>query len=507
MSQESQYHTGGSRRTRVGMAGALSIWMASAVAWGQTTPADPLRFSVATPRPINPAEGTTNPSARATQSQNPYLGSVPAKDTAATIELSLQGAIERGLRYNLGLVESSQASADVRADRLRALAALLPQLEARARQGFDDISYKEIGLRLPPIPGLAGLPATTGGFGYQDARISLTQAIFNAPLRQQYRAQKSAEQASILNIKDSRDVVALAVGVAYLQVIASAARVETAKAQLASAQESDQQTANRVKSEVSPEIDSLRAQVERQSAAQRLTNAANQFEKDKLTLARITGFSIDQKFALTDSLAYRPLAGVTNETATVEALHSRADLASAEMSVRAAESTLRAQTAQRLPVVSVSADYGSGGANLGNFSQVYSVSGNIAIPIYTGGRIRADIEQARADLARKQAEYEDLRGRIAYDVRVAWLDVSASESSVKVAEGNKTLAERALTQSQDRYANGVTNYLEVIQAQETVAAAGDNYIESLYSFNVAAISLARAMGGADTRIQQFLGAK
>src|SRR3984957_8843554 len=139
MSQESQYRTGSSRRTRVGMAGALSIWMASAAASGQTIPADPLRFSVATPRPINPAESTTNPSARATQSQNPYLGSVPAKDTATTIELSLQGAIERGLRYNLGLVESSQASADVRADRLRVLAALLPQLEARARQGFDDI--------------------------------------------------------------------------------------------------------------------------------------------------------------------------------------------------------------------------------------------------------------------------------------------------------------------------------------------------------------------------------
>jgi outer membrane protein TolC len=247
--------------------------------------------------------------------------------------------------------------------------------------------------------------------------------------------------------------------------------------------------------------------VERQSAEQRLTNAINQYAKDKLTLARITGLAIDQKFALTDSLAYHPLAGITNDTATDEALRSRADLASAEASVRAADSTLRAQRAQRLPVVSVSADYGGGGTNLGNVNQVYSVSGNVSVPIYTGGRIRADIEQARADLARKQAEYEDLKGRIAYDVRVAWLDVSASESSVRVAERNKTLAERALTQSQDRYANGVANYLEVVQAQEAVVAASDNYVESLYSFDVAMISLARAMGGADTRIQQFLGAR
>ena len=119
--------------------------------------------------------------------------------------------------------------------------------------------------------------------------------------------------------------------------------------------------------------------------------------------------------------------------------------------------------------------------NIGGFNGVYSVSGNVSVPIYTGGRIHADIEQAQADLARKEAEYADLKGRVAYDVKIAWLDMSASDSSVKVAEHNKTLAERALAQSLDRYANGVTNYLEVVQAQETVAAASDNYIESLYS--------------------------
>jgi outer membrane protein TolC len=506
MNQASKHSAVGGQWVLIAALGALAAGCACPIAFAQSVSSDPLRYSISTPRPIDPAENTTNPSAQATQSQNPYLGSVTAKDTGTIIELSLRGAIERGLRYNLGIVESNQGAADVRGDRLRALAALLPQLEARGKQGFDDISFKEIGLKLPPIPGLV-LPPTTGGFGYQDARISLSQSLYNAPLRDQYRAQKNAEEASILNIKDSRDVVVLAVGSAYLQVIATAARLESTKAQLASAQESDLQTANRVKSEVSPEIDSLHAQVALQSAQQRLTNVTNQLEKDRLTLARITGLAINQKFVMTDHLAYRPLAGITDEAATAEALRTRADLASAEASVRAAESNLRAQKGQRLPVVSVSADYGAGGANLGNMSQVYSVSGNVSVPIYTGGRIRADIEQAQADLSRKQAEYEDIKGRIAYDVRVAWLDLGASQSSVAVAERNKALAERALTQSQDRYANGVTNYLEVVQAQETVAAADDNYIDSLYSFNTAAISLARAMGAAESRIEQFLGAK
>jgi outer membrane protein TolC len=477
--------------------------MTGAIATGQTSP---LGYSIATPRPISPAEGTTNPSAQATQSQNPFLGSVPQKNTGDAIQLSLPGAIERGLRYNLGLVESSHASADVRADRLRALSALLPQLSARARQTFENISFKEIGIKLPPIPGF-NLPPTSGGFGYQDARVSLSQNVYNGQLRAQYQSQKNFEQASVLNIKDSRDVVVLAVGIAYLQVIASAARVDTAKAQLASARELDRQTADRVGSEVSPEIDSLRAQVVRQSGEQRLGNALNQLEKDKLTLGRLIGLPVDQKFTVTDSLAYHSLAGMSYESAAEEAIRNRADVQSAEARVRAAESTLRAEKAQRLPVVSVSADFGGGGTNLGNLNQVYSVSGNVSVPIYTGGRIRAGIEQAKSDLATRQAEYADLKGRVAYDVRIAWLDMSTSDSSVKVAEHNKTLADRALAQSLDRYANGVTNYLEVVQAEEAVAAASDNYIESLYSLNLAMISFARAMGGAETRVNQLLGGK
>jgi len=173
---------------------------------------------------------------------------VASKNTGTRIELSLKGAIERGLRYNLGMIESNQASADVRVERLRALSALLPQLSAQGRQGYQSLSYKEIGLKLPPIAGLPALPSTSGGFGYQDARVGLTQSLLNAELRNHYRSRKSEEQASILSVQDSRDVVVFAVGTAYMQVIASAARVETAKAQLVSASELDRQTANRVKS-------------------------------------------------------------------------------------------------------------------------------------------------------------------------------------------------------------------------------------------------------------------
>jgi len=476
----------------------------AAAAYAQTGPAYASAYSITTPKPISPAEGTTTPSAQAAQRQNPYLGSVPANSTGTTLRLSLKDAIARGLRYNLGLVESEHAGSDVGAERLRALSALLPQISASARQAYENISYQEIGLKLPAIPGLPALPATSGGFGYQDVRVAMSQRLFDRELRQRFQARKEDAQASALSVKDARDVVVLAVGTAYFQVAASAARVETAKAQVASAQEFDQLTSNRVKSEVSPEIESLRAQVERQSAGQRLTNVTNQLEIDKLTFARITGLAIDQQFELTDTPSPARVADMTLEAATAEALRGRADLASTEAAVRAAESTLRAEKAQRLPVISFNANYGGGGSNVASFNQVYQLAGAISVPLYTGGRISADIGQAQADLERRRAEYQDLRGRIAYDVRVAWLDASASQSSVQVAENNRALAGRALVQSRDRYTNGVTNYLEVVQAQEAIAASNENYIQSLYSLNVATISLARAMGAAETRLPQLL---
>jgi outer membrane protein TolC len=475
----------------------LLVALGSMVAVAQTG-SDPLSYSLTTPRPINPAAGSTNPSAAATQSLNPYLGSVPGgKLVAGEIKLTLSDAIGRGLNFNLGLIESQQAGAGVKAERARAFAALLPQINARAEQSFQQIGLSEIGLKLPPQAGIR-LPATTGGFGYSEARIGLQYPVFDATLRAQYQARKAAEAASALSTKDARDVVVFAVGTAYFQVVASQARLATAKAALASAQESASQAANRLNAEVAPEIDSLRASVELGAAQQRVTDAANDLEKDKLTLDRITGIPLEQQWSPAHEYSFSPLP-------EQNAPQNRFDLKGAQQSVAAAEHDVKAARGQALPSGSLVASYGSGGINPGNYNQVYSVSAGIAVPLFTGGRIRADVHDAEAKLAQREAEYRDLQGRIDYDLRVARLDAQASESAVKVARGNQELAQRALEQSEDRYRNGVTNYLEVVQANEAVVTAGENYISSLFSYNVAKISLARALGSAETRLALFFG--
>lgn len=485
----------------IGFALALSLG-----AFGQAFPDNGAAAgfgSISTPRPINPATDTTNPSARATQSLNPYLGSTPhGIANNVTIHLSLENAVARGLQFNLGLIDSRQASADARAQRARALAALLPQISARAEQTYQQLSFKALNIKLPPQIGIQ-LPPTTGGFGYSEASIAAQSAVLNIALRDAYREQKALETASILSAKDAQDVVVFAVGAAYFQVVASQARVETAQAALAAAHELDAQVTDQYKSEVSPEIDALRAHVEVHTAEQRVTDAANELEKDKLTLDRITGIPLEQGWTPAPDSVYVPLPRADTEAR--QAVTTRFDVASAQAAVYASELRARSARAERLPEISFDASYGGGGQNPANYNRLYSVGGEVSVPIFTSGRIRSDIHEAESDLIQRRAELADLQGRIAYDVRTAQLDAQASDSAVKVAAENKVLAERALAQSEDRYRNDVTNYLEVLQAQEALVAANENYIASLFSFNVAKISLVRALGSAESRLPAFFG--
>src|SRR4051812_32288141 len=111
------------------------------------------------------------------------FGQSAGRQPAAPATLTFADAIDRGLRYNLGLIESRQTSADASAARLHALSALRPTVSARAAQVYEDLSLKEVGIALP------GLPPTTGGFGFQDVRVGVSQRIYNGELRNRYRSE------------------------------------------------------------------------------------------------------------------------------------------------------------------------------------------------------------------------------------------------------------------------------------------------------------------------------
>jgi outer membrane protein TolC len=449
--------------------------------------------------------GSPRPSAG--QTRDPFHGSVPTgQATGTTLDLSLQDAFQRALKYNLGEIESSQDTRAAHAVRLRSLNALLPNLSARLSGTVQQLDLPSEGLTLLPLP--VHIPATVGPYGIAEARGYLSQEIFNWSDIKNFKSAAEAETASQYTYKSDRNLVVFTTGNAYLLVISDLASVESVRAQVKTAQTLVQNDLDLNKNGLVASIDLLRAKVELQTQQQRLIAAENQVQIDKLTLARVVGLPSGQEFRLTDSVPYASLDGITQEQALQQAMATRPDYLSAKSQVRAAELARQAVAAENYPSLTSNTNYGDIGTP--NFSNSHGTLGfalTLNVPIFQGSRVRADKLQADSALQQRKAELADLEGQIDDQVRTAFFNLKSSSELVSVAESNIDLANQTLAQAQDRFRAGVADNLEVVQAQESVATANQSYISSLFSFNLAKISLAQAIGVAEQSALQYLGGK
>ena len=431
---------------------------------------------------------------------SPFASSVPEKIVPGVMQLSLQDAINRGLKQNLGLLLSNEDTHSARGEHWEALSALLPHVTASPYAAASEINLAELGFT---SIGGETLPPSVGPFSYFDARAAVTQSLFDLKSINATRAASQSMKSAEYTYKNARDLVVLAVGYTYLQAIADEARIETAQAQVDTAQALFDQATDQVTAGTSPDIDGLRAKVELLTRQQQLIQAKNNFYIQKLTVARVIGLAPGQEFDLTDKSPYQPFEGITLDDALAHAYASRLDYQAALADTRAAEFSRKAARDGYLPTVAFSADYGTGGAHPSNATQVMDVRGTLSIPIFQGGSVHGDVLQADARLEQSQERLASLHAQIDSDVRTALFNLQSSSEEVNVARNNIELAEEALTQSRDRFSAGVTDTVEVVQSQEAVASAHELYISSLYSYNFAKISLARALGVAEEGVKEY----
>ena len=431
--------------------------------------------------------------------QNGFTGSVPeSKVNAEPLQISFLDAIDRGLRQNLGLLLSSADTIAARGEKWKQLSNLLPNVDAQAQESVEKVAAAQIGLRFP------GIPRVIGPFNYMDVRAFLNQSVFNWNYIQKERAAAQGLRASEYSYKEARELVVLVAGNAYLEAVAAEARVETAEAQVKTAQTLYDRASDQQKAGVSPAIDTLRAQVELQSRKQLLIAVRNDLAKQKLSLSRIIGLPLGQEFVLTDKAPYDTLVPPSLEEALRRAYAARADYQAALAQMRSADLSRRAATAEHYPSFDLEGDYGLVGVTPATSNGTFHVLGTVTVPIFQGGKAHADVLQAEAALRQAKSRLEDLRGQIDNDVRTALLDLNAAADQVEVARSAVDLAEQTLTQAQDRFTAGVTDNLEVVQAQESVASAHENYISSLYAHNLAKVELARSLGNAEQGVKQYL---
>lgn len=429
------------------------------------------------------------------------VGSVPQGTASATpIPLTLSEAIDRGLKANLSLLTSQQASEEARATRYKSLAGLLPTVNGQLSATEQQINLQAVGF-LFNIP---GVPHIVGPYNYESALANASIPIFNYSSISNFRSSRQEEKAAGLSVKNARDLVVQAVGNAYLQIIADEARVQATNVEIEADNAQFVNASRRHDAGTAIGLDVLRAQVELKQRQQALVAQTNQFEKDKLTLGRIIGLPTGQEFTVADPAPSVPLEAMSLQDALAKAYQNRPDYQAAKARVLAAQFAMRAAKAERYPTLTVSGDYGAEGLGLlSNSHGVFQATGALAFNIFDGGRIKGDILQSSADLKNRQNELEDTRGQIDYDVRAALLDLKSAGEQVNVARSNVDLANQTLQQSRDRFAAGVTNSVEVVISQQAVADADQNLISAQYQYNVAKVSLARALGLAEVGVRAY----
>ena len=443
--------------------------------------------------------------ALAALAQSPYNGSVPdAQASPSALSLTLNESIRLALKNNLGTVLADENTRAARGQRVVAMSQLLPHVDARVLQSSQQVNLAAFG-----FSGFPGINSVVGPFSLFDARASISQSILNLKSLNTSRAGGENLRAAGLEYQDARDTVVLVATVLYLDASAGASRIDAAKARVAAAQALYDQAVNFKKSGMVPGIDVLRVDVQLRGQKQRLIAYQNEFEKQKLRLGRAIGLKDGGLVRLADPMPAGDSAALPKlEQALTMALDTRMDYRSLQARVNAVEFSRKAAAAGRLPTIAFNADYGAIGKAPDSSHGTFTASVALNIPVLDGNRVKGEEIEADAARARLQAQLADLRGRIEFEIRSAHLDLQAASDQLEVARGTVDLARRQEEQARDRFAAGVTNNLEVVQAQEALAQADENLISSLLASNLAKASLARSIGASEKNIPVFLlGAK
>jgi len=271
-----------------------------------------------------------------------FLGGVPSgTPTGDTITITIIDAIRRALEHNLAVLTADEQLGRAQGTRLVALSNVLPNIAARLSETRQTINLAAFGFSGGPGSPFADIPSIVGPFNVFDARVYLSQSIFDFNAINASRAESHNLEAAKLLQRSARDLVINVAGNMYVQALAASARVDTARAQQQTAQTLYNQAVDLRNSGMIAGVDVLRAQVQLSTETQRITAASNEFEKVKLQLARLMGLPVGQAFQLDPNLPLLPDPDLAFDQVLERAYQQRTDYQAALERVKAAEATRR----------------------------------------------------------------------------------------------------------------------------------------------------------------------
>jgi outer membrane protein len=407
------------------------------------------------------------------------------------LKLTLDEAVKLALKQNPTAQIAILQAAESEQDKNTARSALLPQADFSLQQQWQRVNLEaQFGGKLP----FPGVPRSIGPFGIFSTGVGFSGPLFDLTLFRRYQAAHRVENASRENSLSTREQVILLVVSQYIGSLRAEANVEASKSRVDLAQALYDQAGDLQKQGVGTGIDTLRANVELQNEKQRLIEATDDRDTSLFALSRLLNLDPGQKIALADSLSFYDTPQPDVQESIDEALKERPEWKSLEQEIQAQEYSKKAASEERLPSVHYSGDWAQLGTSPSTEFPVYTYAGTISVPLFTGGRIHAEMVKADLEIQALEQQQADLRNQIALDVKTSLLNLDSARNEVQVADLGVTLAKQEVDQARDRFQAGVANNIEVIQAQDSLARANDNQIAALYRFNQARADYARAIG-------------
>src|ERR1700738_2004559 len=428
------------------------------------------------------------------QSQPQYQrqqSSLPADAPTGVMSLTLDQAVGLALKQNTTAQIAVFTAAQSQQDQKIALSVLLPQAQVGVTEQWERLNLVAQfgGRRIFP-----GFPGHLGPYSVFSAGPSFNGPIFDLTLFRRYQASRNTANASRADSLSTREQVILLVVSQYIGTLRSMADGQAAQSRVDLAQALYSQAADLQKEGVGTGIDTLRANVELQNESQRLLEAEATRETSLFGLSRLLNLDPRQQIELGDSLSFFETPQPDVEASIEEGLAARHEWQSLEEQIRAAGNQKKAASAERLPSIHFNGNWAQLGTDPSGVIPTYNYAGTLSVPLFTGGRIRAEIVRADLDMQKLRQQQADLRNQIALDVKTALINLDSARNQGRVANLGVQLSKEEVDQARDRFKAGVANNIEVIQAQDSLARANDNQIAALYRFNQARADLARSIG-------------
>ena len=406
-------------------------------------------------------------------------------------QLTLSQALNIALSNSTAIREAISQLDEASGRYQQSRSALLPQVGIAIRQSFETENLIGMGIDIPSARGLIG------PFGSMDARILLSQDLFNLAHVRAWQSYRSRQESSRLLVNDAREIVALNVVSTYLGALKAKATRDALVEQSKLADELYRLTRDRVNHGVSAELDANRAMQKVNMLEQQSQEAAQSYIAAKLSLANILQARITADFEVTDDSAYGAGTPADAGAALKTALATRADYRAAEGSVRAAELQVESVKASRLPTLAMTFGDGQSGSTPVHNVNTYKVQGSINVPLYTGGRIRGEVEEAEGALREARALLDQNRSQIETDVLTAMSGVEWALKEFETSAHNVTLSRQEVEFTCARFAQGISDNTEVVNAQDRLTQADDAHIRAQYMLGLARANLARSIGAAE----------